>query len=618
MRSAQVALVAVLAVGAAHADRTLTLSDPTTVFAVAVAETAQGLVGSVSTIDVTHALGGSGEIFIATHPLAEVDMQGSARLAARVASAATGVTIRDKDLFIVVRSDSQVIGGPSAGSVMTAGIMASLLGLQANRSVFMTGTVAPNGDVGPIGGLTAKIQAATEKGGELFLYPEAQEEVTVTEVRGGVALTRRLVTSEYCDALGIACLPVGDVETAFRWLTGFELSKPGRVENVSSEAFARLLAPQASALIRDTLALASAASSALGDQRLSGSQRALLSASLDVAAERISAAENATLQGRHYTAASFSFQASIQARYVLLAAEYLTSGDRPTALERQFARVRGSVQDAIAAAKDVIPSTSSELGGVGAAQERATDAEQLVERALAEVRAGLTDRGLQTLAEATERTSTVYWWLGLSGHLRGGGVISLDGLRAAAEDLVSSTEETVTYAELILAAPLEEAQEELARASRDLDRGAFAGAIFEAQSAEVEASLALELAGLQAVPDGKLQRARERAAQAITEARGLGIEPVLAISLFEFAEDQGGDADGRSRALALFGSARGAADPAGVVLDKAQARDTRFAGNFTPPEGAGQEAGPVVGAFASGIAVALLFAIPVVLLSRLR
>ena len=58
-----------------------------TVYAPAVASTDNGYVGVISTITVTIQDNGSGRVFVDTLPLTQIDMQGSARLAVKVASA---------------------------------------------------------------------------------------------------------------------------------------------------------------------------------------------------------------------------------------------------------------------------------------------------------------------------------------------------------------------------------------------------------------------------------------------------------------------------------------------------------------------------------------------------
>ncbi|MEM5813287.1 MAG: ATP-dependent protease, partial [Candidatus Aenigmatarchaeota archaeon] len=58
---------------------------------------------------------GNGHIFIDTMPLTEIDTQTSARIAREVVSSILDLDMSNYDLFIVIRSDSPAVGGPSAG-----------------------------------------------------------------------------------------------------------------------------------------------------------------------------------------------------------------------------------------------------------------------------------------------------------------------------------------------------------------------------------------------------------------------------------------------------------------------------------------------------------------------
>lgn len=65
------------------------------------------------------------------------------------------------------------IGGPSAGLVLSLAIYDQLTpgSLVGDVPIAGTGTIAPDGTVGPIGGIQQKIRAASEAGAELFLVP---------------------------------------------------------------------------------------------------------------------------------------------------------------------------------------------------------------------------------------------------------------------------------------------------------------------------------------------------------------------------------------------------------------------------------------------------------------
>ncbi len=65
------------------------------------------------------------------------------------------------------------IGGPSAGLMMSLAIVDTLTpgSLTGGADVAGTGTITPDGKVGPIGGIQQKIAAARDAGARLFLVP---------------------------------------------------------------------------------------------------------------------------------------------------------------------------------------------------------------------------------------------------------------------------------------------------------------------------------------------------------------------------------------------------------------------------------------------------------------
>ncbi|WP_232680693.1 PDZ domain-containing protein [Nocardioides sp. R-C-SC26] len=76
--------------------------------------------------------------------------------------------------FEVKLNISPNIGGPSAGLMFSLAVYDTLTpgSLTGGRSVAGTGEIAPDGTVGPIGGIQQKIAGAREAGAQLFLVPE--------------------------------------------------------------------------------------------------------------------------------------------------------------------------------------------------------------------------------------------------------------------------------------------------------------------------------------------------------------------------------------------------------------------------------------------------------------
>jgi Lon-like protease len=74
-----------------------------------------------------------------------------------------------------VEIESENIGGPSAGLMWAVGVTDLLTpgDLTGDRAIAGTGTVDLAGNVGPIGGITLKVQAAEEADADAFLLPQA-------------------------------------------------------------------------------------------------------------------------------------------------------------------------------------------------------------------------------------------------------------------------------------------------------------------------------------------------------------------------------------------------------------------------------------------------------------
>ena len=63
------------------------------------------------------------------------------------------------------------IDGPSAGAVQTVAVLSLLLGDELRSDVAMTGTINPDGTVGPVGGIPEKLTGASAEGYKRVLIP---------------------------------------------------------------------------------------------------------------------------------------------------------------------------------------------------------------------------------------------------------------------------------------------------------------------------------------------------------------------------------------------------------------------------------------------------------------
>jgi len=109
------------------------------------------------------------------------------------------------------------VDGPSAGCLITAGLLSGLRGDVLRRHATMTGTINPDGTVGPVGGIRHKLAGAAKAGKTLVLIPLGQR----YEFPDGGGLPVDLV--ELGLSLGVQVQEVADLTSAYRALTGVEL-----------------------------------------------------------------------------------------------------------------------------------------------------------------------------------------------------------------------------------------------------------------------------------------------------------------------------------------------------------------------------------------------------------
>ncbi len=95
------------------------------------------------------------------------------------------------------------IGGPSAGLMFSLAVVDKLTTGDLNDGKFVagTGTISPDGAVGPIGGITHKMSAARDAGATVFLVPAENCDEAVTGDQDGMRLVKVDTLTTAVDAL---------------------------------------------------------------------------------------------------------------------------------------------------------------------------------------------------------------------------------------------------------------------------------------------------------------------------------------------------------------------------------------------------------------------------------
>ncbi len=104
-----------------------------------------------------------------------------------------GVLLQYKFSFpFDVRISLDKVGGPSAGLMFALGIIDTITPgeLTGGTHVAGTGTISPDGAVGPIGGISQKMHGARSAGASLFLAPAANCADVVGHIPDGLQVVR--------------------------------------------------------------------------------------------------------------------------------------------------------------------------------------------------------------------------------------------------------------------------------------------------------------------------------------------------------------------------------------------------------------------------------------------
>jgi uncharacterized protein len=504
-----------------------------TITAPAVERTPDGLRGILSYITVS-TQPGSGHIYIDTWPLAEVDIQGSARLAVQVACEVVQKDWHHYDFFITVRSESPIIGGPSAGGAMAVAVIAALQGWELDSNVVMSGTINPDETVGPVGGLYQKAEAAS-KVADFFLVPEGQTTVLVEEqdvVQKGpfhfVTTTQSEVDLvEEGRKMGLEIKEIYDIRDAVFYLTGKRIEVP----LIESEP---IKADFMKSYSREELEIREEEYNSATERIASynGSYRGDLEEFLDLAHQQIDYAHEMYDAGNYYTSMNANFVAGC---YITFASSLLSYVEG-VSVEEIFLHLDEQLDQLSEEIKAECPMGMTSLQCIATAQQLISETRDYYQQAQEK---GSDFDYIEYASYAQRRVERSKFWLNLSREYQKGSVISETTLKNAASAMINMAELSLVYASSVLPESnlLQEAEKRLEAAQREFSEEVYCASLFSAIESKIYGEVALiTYASDESMIEQRVERARERASNAIEKSRERGIEPVLAVSYYELAE----------------------------------------------------------------------------------
>ena len=482
----------------------------------AVSLTDKGYIGVPINIQI-NVTKGNGHVFMDTMPLTELDMQGSARIAAKVAGEITGKDMNRYNTYIVVRSDVPVVGGPSAGGTMTIGIICELMNWSLNKHVMMTGTINPDGSVGPVGGILEKIEAAKKANCTIMLIPKGQRYV---DVNGN-----KVDAVEFGKKLGVKVIEVGSIYEALPYFTGKKIVMKEYSENPTIEKKYKSIMKK---LSENVLKTANEKYENLS-KKLSvsyvgyGYQKVLLN---DLTNSKIllERANDEYLKNKYYSATCSAFNALIKLETIEHTLKYLTG-------EEDVKTFLTNVQDKISCDKKIVYSkniTTNNFEEILAGRMRIAEAEELLDNAWKSYYLGDYDEAIKYGSFAKMRGDSAVWWVSLKEADNNSEVINESKLKPLAQQYLDNAETISTYVETLFPnLPTDELENDLKSANKAYKSGDYLLAIAKSIETCVKAEVPL-------VIFGDIEYSKKYARNKINLAENLGITPISALSYYEY------------------------------------------------------------------------------------
>ena len=147
--------------------------------------------------------------------LADIEAEGAGpswlaatSVASAFATVFVGANPSKVDLYFEVTGP---IDGPSAGGILTVGLIAAFRGDSLSPTATMTGTITADGTIGPVGGVPTKIEAAAREGFKTIVLPDS--------LAPGTWQTGNEYT-ELADSLAVEVVPVETIGEAYDAMSG--------------------------------------------------------------------------------------------------------------------------------------------------------------------------------------------------------------------------------------------------------------------------------------------------------------------------------------------------------------------------------------------------------------
>ncbi len=454
---------------------------------------------------------GTGRIFIDSYPVSRADTQFSTRFAKEVACDFLQINCNRYDFFYTIRTQSSIVGGPSAGAAIAVLTVAALDNQKINQDIAMTGTINSGGVIGPVAGILPKIEAAQAKGISTVVIPSlaplrigySTNETNMSEINLSQELDEKIIND--LNKEGFKVVQATDLYEALPYFINKEYTPSSEFQIPDSylsimERVSEDLCSRYESLIELTQSVA------------------------NQTAQTLNSSQEAVDENKFYAAASFCFSDSIRLQRELIA-NYSN--------EELFDVLQDTERKIFLLDKEL---NSRNLSTIADIETFAIVRERLVEAREALLELNASNISSVRLAYIVERTNSAESWSEFFGMESKEYTINEEHLSAACTQKIAEAEERITYLDDFLSEQFTASiRQDLQIARRDFATGEYAVCLFKASKTKAEANI---LASVISVTEARLPLLAEEKLRAVERVLARqserGLFPIMGYSYLEY------------------------------------------------------------------------------------
>lgn len=471
---------------------------------------------------------GSGRVFLDTSPVTKIDTQISTRYAKDIACDYFDLECDYYDFIYTIRAESSIIGGPSAGAAVAALTAITMLDLEYNESVTITGTVNSGGIIGPVGGVREKVFAAQDNNISRVLLSLGSSELMLSDnfFEDSNVITNITNNSLTSNELEIDLVEVVDLNDVVYELTSMELVSDNYQLEVNNEYnsimqnLSQLLCDRSVELEEELFDFG------FDNNSLAWSE----------IEEWKNLSENSWEIGDYYSAASFCFALNVEMSHKMYQLQGLTLSQ----IDEEVDQVKENSKLIENSINSTEIETISDLQAMMVVKERLNEMNDLLEKI--DTYSSDEDK-LYYLAFAKERLYSALAWMHFFNMEGKNFLLSDDVLRATCYQKIAEGEERYEYAKLyLLGLDFENIKDRLDLSLKSLNEGDYYLCLSQASQAKAEASTILNSLGLTednlySYLDAKVTAVEREIAENTVE----GVFPILGYSYYQYAKTLEGE-----------------------------------------------------------------------------